>query len=142
MGQLSVPTPRSWDIDADTNETAQPQAAEKTYEGAALSDKSGLGNVRQLIYSENFIGFAVQTNDNSAGTDGSTTINVKDKGSVILSVASASTVSIGAAVYAKDSNTFTAASTSAVAIGVIRRKIPGSSTFCSVRIQGKGQKAG
>ncbi len=142
MGQLTVPTPRAWDVDADSYELAQPQAAEVTYEGAALSDKSGAGNVHQLVYSEHFVGFAKQTSDNSAGTDGSTTINVKDKGTVVLSVTSASTVSIGAVVYAKDSNTFTAASTSAVAIGIIRRKIPGSSTFCSVRINGVGQKAG
>jgi hypothetical protein len=142
MGQLTVPTPRSWDIDPDTSETAQPQAAEKIYEGSALSDKSGLGNVRQLVKTENFVGFAMQSNDNSAGTDGSTTITVKDKGTVNLSVTSASTVSIGAKVYATDGNTFTAASTSAVAIGAIRRKIPGSTTFCSVRIAGKGVQAG
>jgi len=142
MANLTVATPRPFAIEVESNEIPLPQAAENTLEGSALGDKSSLGNARTLVAADNFLGFAVQSNNNSAGTDGSVTILVKDKGLVDLVVTSASTVSIGASVYASDGNTFTAASSGNSKIGVIRRKIPGVTNFCTVAIAGVGRKAG
>ncbi|MGO9787563.1 MAG: hypothetical protein ACLPL5_12260 [Stellaceae bacterium] len=146
MAQLTVPNPRTFDLTADVSRIDFPQAAEKTFEGSALGDKSGLGNVRQLVAGDKFIGFAdiAGYQDNSAGTDGSMTIPIIDKCNVWLNVASASTMPIGSKVFASDGNTFTVASAAGAnsQIGCIRQKTAGSSTYCSVSAAGVGRRAG
>jgi len=146
MGQLTVPQPRAYNLTADSNRIDLPQAAEKTFEGSALGDKSSLGNARQLVAGDNFLGFCdiAGVQDNSGGTDGSQTIPVIDKGAVWLTVASASTMALGAKVFASDGNTFTVGSAAGAnsRIGVIEQKTAGSTTYCCVQFAGVGRRAG
>jgi predicted RecA/RadA family phage recombinase len=142
MAQLTHANPRPFTQPVD-NQQDYPMTASVIYEGSAVSDAgspgSASGNAEQLVAGENFLGFAHETVNNSAGSAGSTTINVVTSGIAQLSVTGVTNASTGVDVYASDGNTFTTTSTSNSLIGRVVKVISG--TTCSVRFWGVGMKS-
>jgi len=143
MANLTGPSPRTYEVNADPNELDYPQGSEQTWEGSALTDAgspgSGTNVAHTLIAGENFLGFANTSQNNASGTAFST-INVKGKGCAKLTVTGVTAASIGASVYASDGNTFTLTSTSNTRIGTVKQIISG--TLCLVQFAGVGFKVG
>lgn len=117
MTTLAQDTPRTFEL-GDRNDLPV-AASTKIYEGAAVGFASGYA--RALNAGDVFAGFARRKADNSAGAAGATTIEVQDKGKVVLAVGSAAITDIGKAVFASDDNAFTLTEASNSYIGRIVR---------------------
>jgi len=144
MANLAAPTPRTYEIRADSDELDYPQGAEQTWEGSALTDAgspgAGTNVIHTLVAGENFVGFANTSQNNASGSAGGITINVKGKGCVKLSVTGVTAASVGKKVYASDGNTFTLTSISNTLIGVIKQIVSG--IVCMVEFAGEGFQVG
>lgn len=128
MTTLAANKPRAYEI-GDHN--AHPMiAADIIYEGAAVGD-NGSGLARPLVAADPFLGFAMRTADNSAGAASATRVEVKQRGEIVLSVATvASAADVSEPVYASDDDTFTLVSAGNTAIGKVVRWVSG--TTCVV----------
>lgn len=92
-------------------------ASDIIYEGAAVGE-NGSGYARPLVAADPFLGFALETVDNSAGAAGAKTIKVRTRGRLQLTVGSlAITDNDRVAVYASDDDTFTKTSAGNSKIG-------------------------
>lgn len=79
-------------------------AGEKICEGAAVGIDSN-GYARSLQAGDKFGGFADEASDNSSGQDGSRTVRVKYKGTVVITAPSGITqANVGNYLYASDDN--------------------------------------
>lgn len=98
-----------------------PLGAVQVFQGGALSQASGYA--KPLSGTDTaFLGFAHRGVDNSAGSAGDLSVDVRAKGRVKLSVTSVvTTTQTGTLVYATADDTFTLSSTSALAIGRVHR---------------------
>ncbi|MDP9175622.1 MAG: hypothetical protein M3O30_17400 [Planctomycetota bacterium] len=144
MANLTNAASRTFEMLAD--EQDYPMAAAKIYQGSALSDAGSPGaatNVAEtLVAGENFLGFANTTIDNSGGTAGSQTIDMKCKGTVLLVVAGLAATSLGASVYASDGNTFTLTAAANSKIGVVKKILSVSAGTALVSFSGVQYRAG
>lgn len=133
MANLAKDTPRVFEIAGNEYWNDLPQAAEKSYEGSAMSvNASGYSrmlNVADTV--EGFAGILEKTSDNSAGAAGDRNVRLRQKGIAKLTVVGASAVTnLNDAVYASDGNTFTLSSTGNIQIGKVIRWV--TSTTCMV----------
>lgn len=128
MATLAVNKPRDYEI-GDNN--AYPViAGDIIYEGAAVGDNAA-GLARPLVALDPFLGFATRTADNSAGAASAIRVEVKQRGEIVLTVATAASANdVSEIVYALDDDSFTLVSTGATAIGKVLRHISG--TTCLV----------
>lgn len=141
MANLTSDLPRTFEVTASNEQIDYPQAAAKIYQGSALSDAgspgSGTNVANTLVAGENFLGFAEITQDNSSGSAGSITTNVRGKGVICgVNVTGATAAKLGANVYMSDGNTFTTTSTSNTLIGHIKKYYTG--TKCDISFTGVG----
>lgn len=141
MANLTHTQPRTYQV-LPVAYLDYPVAAAKVYEGSALSDTSstapgvaGTNVAETLVATENFIGFANATVDNSAGVSGAT-INVVAAGVIQLVVTGVTAASVGATVYASDGNTFTLTSSGNTTIGKVIQIVSGTTVL--VKFEGVG----
>lgn len=142
MAQLTAANPRVWEsTDGHPSENAIPAvAAVAIYAGSAVGESGATGTGRQLVALDNFMGFANETCDNTAGAAGAKLIKVLDKCIVKLTVVGVTGVGdYDAPVYASDGNTFTLTSTSNTQIGKIKRVISG--TTCLVECESTAKRS-
>lgn len=96
-------------------------AADIIYEGAAVGE-NGSGYARPLVALDKFLGFALETADNAAGSAGDIRVQVRTKGVAQLPISGIGiTANDRPAVYASDDDTFTLTSTGNTLIGYVRR---------------------
>lgn len=96
-------------------------AADIIYEGAAVGE-NGSGYARPLVALDKFLGFALETADNAAGSAGDIRVQVRTKGVAQLPISGIDiTANDRPAVYASDDDTFTLTSTGNTLIGYVRR---------------------
>lgn len=110
-------------------------AADIIYEGAAVGD-NGSGYARPLTAGDPFRGFAVTQADNSAGSAGAITVEVRHEGRVQLSIGSLAITDVGKPVYASDDATFTLTATSNSYVGRVIRWVSsgvGVVDFCAAK---------
>ena len=96
-------------------------ASDIIYEGSAVGIVPGTGHAQPLAATDEFVGFAEQKADNSAGAAAAINVYVKKRGSISLSVTGAVITDVGQPVYATDDNAFGFTPVSAVFIGFVRR---------------------
>lgn len=115
-------------------------ASDIIYQGAAVGE-NGSGYARPLVAADPFLGFAIDSADNSAGSAGDVNVKVRTRGVVRLTVAGATAITANdrQAVYASDDNTFTLTATSNSLIGYTRRWL--ASTDCLVEFDALAVKA-
>ncbi len=148
MATLTANTPRVYSEDTPTDWYDYPvKANTRLFQGEAISKDAATGYAKSLGTGEDFLGFCEHEANNLTspgsgaafsgatigdGTGGNITVNVRKRGSVILSVAAGgvlagSQADIDLTVYATDGNTFTGSSGgSAVAIGKIKDWLGGT----------------
>jgi hypothetical protein len=97
-------------------------ASDIIYEGAAVG-MNGSGYARPLTAGDQFVGFAEQNVDNSAGAAGDKTVRVLTKGFIKLSIGSLAITDIGKPVYASDDDTFTLTESTNSHVGRVHRFI-------------------
>lgn len=66
-----------------------------------------------------FLGFALETVDNSAGSAGDKNVKVRTRGRVQVAIASAAITDIGKGVYITDDSTFTLTASTNLQVGVV-----------------------
>ncbi len=107
-------------------------AADTEYAGAAIGSSAGL--MRPLVGGDRFEGFAERKTDNEAGAASATSVQLRTKGHVKLSVTGVSSAAqLGKNVYATDDDTFTLTATGGSLIGKVVRWI--TSTWCIVAFE-------
>lgn len=124
MATLSVDTPRAFEnTGGHPSMNEYPIIADDIiYAGAAVGESSSDGTARPFVASDVFLGFCVETCDNTGGSAGDKRVKVYDKGVVWLTVTGADNVNdLGATVYASDDATFTLTASGATAIGKVKR---------------------
>lgn len=98
-------------------------ASDIIYKGAAVGENAS-GYARPLVAADPFLGFAIDTADNSAGAAGAINVDLRSKGYIELSISGiAITSNDKVAVYASDDNTFTLTATSNSLIGWVAQWI-------------------
>jgi predicted RecA/RadA family phage recombinase len=130
MAQLTIDTPRVYEVEADNELPIEASAV--IYEGAAVGE-NGSGYARQLVAGDPFRGFAVRKVDNSAGAAAAKTIELNRKGVIKLPITSVAFTDEGKSVYCSDSATFTLTKGSNTRIGyIIRVDVTGTAlvAFC------------
>ncbi|SEH51448.1 hypothetical protein SAMN05216228_100223 [Rhizobium tibeticum] len=96
-------------------------ASDIIYQGAAVGE-NGAGYARPLVAADPFIGFAMETIDNSGGAAGAKGVNLRKKGNIVLPIAGlAITANDRPAVYASDDDTFTLTAAGNSLIGYVSR---------------------
>lgn len=121
MATLAVDTPRDYQL--GFMEDYPVIAADIIYQGAAVGE-NGLGYARPLVALDPFLGFAMQTTDNSLGAAGDKLAQVRVSGRAKLAIAGlAITANDRPAVYASDDNTFTLTALNNSKIGWVSRWI-------------------
>jgi len=128
MATLAADKPRSYEMGiAPIYNDVPVIAADIIYEGAAVGEvlTTGIGNVRPLVATDIFIGFADAQSDNSLGAAAAKNVRVRSKGAVQLAVAGTEPAVnfLGTAVYASDDDTFTFTAAGNTQIGKLHRKI-------------------
>jgi len=121
MTTLAADTPRDYEI-GDRNEYPV-IAADIIYEGAAVGLVIGSGHARPLTSVDQFVGFAEDKADNSAGAAAAINVRTIKRGAIKLSVTGAVITDVGQPVYAQDDNAFSFVPTSGVFIGFMRRYV-------------------
>jgi len=119
MTTLAADTPRDQEI-GDRNEFPV-IASDIIYEGAAVGLVTASGHARPLTSADQFVGFAEDRADNSAGAAAAINVRVIKKGAVKLAITGAVITDVGCPVYAQDDNAFSFVKTSGVFIGFLRR---------------------
>ena len=119
MTTLAKDTPRDYEL-GNINEIPV-IASDIIYEGAAVGVVIASGHARPLTSVDNFVGFAEQKADNSAGSAADINVRFKKRGMVSLSVSGAVITDINQPVYATDDDTFVFLPTGAKFVGFIRR---------------------
>ena len=95
-------------------------ASDIIYQGAAVGESSSTGTARPLVAGDTFLGFAEMQADNSSGSAADIKVRVRQRGSITISVTSASGIAdLGAKVFASDDATLTLASTGNSLIGKV-----------------------
>lgn len=119
MATLAADKPRTYELGDHSHYPAI--ASDVIYEGAAVGE-NGSGYARPLVAADPFLGFAIETCDNSTGSAGDKSVWVKTRGVVVLPIASiAITANDRPAVYASDDDTFTLTPTGNSLIGYVKR---------------------
>ena len=109
----------------DTNEFPLASGA-KVFLGSAVGMASGQSSVRALVATDKFLGFAIDSVDNTGGAAGALNVRVKTHGMIEATVAGlAATTAVGTSVYLSDDNTFTLTGTSNSLVGKVHRVLPG-----------------
>ena len=81
-------------------------ASDIIYLGAAVGESSSTGTGRPLAAGDNFLGFAIENCDNSAGAAAAKNIKVRSSGYVWLTVTNGDNINdVGDTVYASDDDT-------------------------------------
>jgi len=126
MADLTANTPRNYG--KIMLQAAIPvKASTHLYEGMAIGEDSSNGTADLLAASDSFLGFALREADNSSGSAGDIDVKLAVKGLIELTVTGGAQNTLGAAVYATDSNTFsTTDSGSDTQIGTIYQQISGT----------------
>lgn len=119
MTTLSVNKGRTMEL-GNVNEFAV-VASDIIYEGAAVGIVTASGHAQPLNPSDQFVGFAEEKADNSAGAAADINVRVLKTGAVRLPVSGAVITDVGLPVYAQDDDTFSFIKTSGVFIGFARR---------------------
>lgn len=119
MTTLAANSPRTMEL-GDVNEFPV-IASDIIYEGAAVGIVTGTGHARPLTSVDQFVGFAEEKVDNSAGAAAAINVRVQKKGVAILAVTGAVITDVGLPVYAQDDNAFSFLKTSGVFVGFARR---------------------
>ena len=119
MTTLAADTPRTIEV-GERNEFPV-VASDIIYEGAAVGIVIASGHARPLTSVDQFVGFAEDKADNSAGAAAAINVRVIKKGSVLLAVTGAVITDVGNPVYAQDDNAFSFLKASGVFIGYFRR---------------------
>ena len=124
----SANIPQTYTLDVDPLDTHLSVAASVTiFAGAAVS-RDASGDISPLVTTDSFAGFALQKIDNSSGAASDEDVKVRERGCIVLSVATADDDDdVGSAVYASDDNTFTLTAAANLQIGKVRRHISGTS---------------
>lgn len=121
MTTLSADKPRDYQL--GEHEEYPVIASDIIYEGAAVGE-NGSGYARPLQAGDVFLGFALETADNSAGSAGDIRVRVREKGKIVLPISAlAITANDRPAVYASDDDTFTLTVGSNSLIGYVSRWI-------------------
>jgi hypothetical protein len=124
MAAATAPVQLTYEI-GDLNALPM-KAASKIYQGTAVSMLAA-GTVAPLTAAEKFVGFAVDTFDNTAGAASAKNAVVKTTGMVELTVVGLlSTTQAGVSVYASDDSTFTLTAAANSIMGKIHRVLPGA----------------
>lgn len=96
-------------------------ASDIIYQGAAVGE-NGSGYARPLVAGDPFLGFAMETIENSAGAAGLKGVNVRKRGNIVLPISAiAITANDRPAVYASDDDTFTLTASTNTLIGYVSR---------------------
>lgn len=134
MATLAVDKPRTFETGHDDMVNALPVvASDIIYDGAAVGESGATGTVRPLATGDAFAGFATAQADNSAGAAGAISVDLKQRGRVVLAVTGASAITDkDKPVYATDDDTFTLTA-GGTRIGYVDRWV--SSTTCVVRFE-------
>lgn len=138
MATLAADKPRAYELTgAHPNYNEIPAiASDIIYAGAAVGESSSAGTGRPLAAGDNFMGFAVEQCDNSAGAAAAKRIKVLSTGVVWLTVTSGDNINdYGDTVYASDDDTFTMVSTGNSSIGKLKRYDSGTGK-CLVAFEG------
>jgi len=138
MATLAQNQQREWQ--AGDTEAYPVIAADIIYQGAAVGENAS-GYSRPLVAGDVFQGFAIGKVDNSTGSAGDKSVDVRTRGRVTLNVAGATAITANdrQAVYASDDDTFTLTTTSNSLIGYVSRWI--SSGVCVVEFDAIAVKA-
>jgi hypothetical protein len=132
MSTLAADKNRKFGVSEGAHSNHPVVASDIIYQGAAVGSNSG--NARPLSGGDDFLGFAFAKADNSSGSAGDVSVELRTEGEVVLSVTGVDGVNdTGATVYASDDDTFTTASTGNSSIGKVLRWISG--TTCVVFFQ-------
>ena len=123
---LTADEPR--DYQTGDIETYPVEASVVIYEGAAVGENAS-GYAQASTGANTFLGFAVRQSDNATGAAGDTTVDVKTKGRVKLTITGTIADNDRVAVYASDDGTFTKTSTSNAKIGWYSRWIDNSTAI-------------
>jgi hypothetical protein len=118
MTTLAANSPRTWSV--GEIEDYPVIAADIIYDGAAVGLVDGTGHARPLTTADRFVGFAIETADNSAGAAAAITVKVRSKGLVQLGVTGAVITDVGQPVYASDDDTFTFNPAAGQFVGLVR----------------------
>jgi len=98
-------------------------ASDIIYEGAAVGLVKASGHARPITSADQFVGFAEDQADNSAGAAAAINVRVIKKGCVQLAVTGCVITDVGCAVYAQDDNAFSFVPTDGVFVGILRRYV-------------------
>jgi hypothetical protein len=124
MATLAKDTPRQFELTGghpNLNEVPA-IASDIIYAGAAVGESSSAGTGRPLVAGDNFLGFCIETCDNSAGAAAAKLIKVYTEGDVWLTVTNIDNIDdLGVTVYASDDAVFTTTATGNTAIGKVKR---------------------
>jgi hypothetical protein len=97
-------------------------ASDIIYAGAAVGESSSDGTCRPLVAGDTFLGFAVETVDNSAGSAAATNVKIAQSGYVWLTVTNGDNINdLGITIYASDDDTFTSVASGNSAVGKLVR---------------------
>jgi hypothetical protein len=134
MANLTYDSPRSYLAGAYEVIDLPVAAGVWLYQGMATSNAqtsaADTGYIQPLVASQDFTGFCFVQTNNTSGTAGAVTSSTVVEGYIFLSVTGVSSAaSLGASVYASDSNTFTTTSSGNSYIGKVVRWISGSNVL-------------
>lgn len=119
MTTLAADNPRAYQL--GDHEEYGVIAADVIYEGAAVGE-NGSGYARPLVAGDRFLGFALETANNSAGSAGDIRVRVLSRGRAVLAIAAIGiTANDRAPVYASDDDTFTLTRGTNSCIGAVSR---------------------
>lgn len=105
----------------------QVKAATVIYKGALVSVNSA-GYVNPAAAGDvRVVGVAYESSNNSAGSNGATSVRVARKGSVVLNATGMTQANVGAKAYVTDDNTVTTTATGSILVGVIDEVISATS---------------
>lgn len=116
MTQLSAALARTYVLSDVTDIPVKASSA--MYEGSAIGTTSGYA--RQLNAGDLFAGFAMQ-DVASVSSDGGDTVQVRQRGRILLTISSVAVTDIGKPVYASDGATFTLTASTNSFIGRVVR---------------------
>lgn len=101
-------------------------ASTKVYLGAAVGMAAAATGARPLVATDKFLGFAIDSVDNTGGAAGAKNVRVKTVGMIVATVVGlAATTAVGTSVYMSDDNTYTLTATSNTLVGKVHRVLTG-----------------
>jgi hypothetical protein len=129
---VTNPAPQEWSYGIT--------ASTKLWKFAATSNTGAAGTAGNLVATENFMGFASQTVDNSSGAASALSISLLVSGYIRLPITGVTGIgNFGASVYASDNGTFTLTASGNCLIGKIVQWVSG--TLAWVKFNAEQERA-